>query len=550
MQTAVQTIVSGVNEAGLIQNLKVMFTTTGVVLSELMQNSRRAGATSVQFDFDEATKSLVVTDNGCGIDDWRVLLTIADSGWSEEVMQADRPYGMGFFSVAFSAENILVESRGKAIEFSADDLIAKRHIAVLKSEFIGGTRVTMNGFKLNASMIETALKRFARGFELPVIWQGKTLPSPHAREQLNGVMTDIGFVSHPCIHGESTKLPRAIEVYCQGLPVKVEGASSTSSYRWGDEAELTTVIHLDHLKFQPRMPDRECIVDGAAAGQAINAVLKAMYQSFLERQKSSMSAEAFATAYWAMARAVGMQDVMNDVPFIPAAALYTFSDTPYRTSDGESYLEQRDIGVTQAEVEAGSVILMNDYDPDDEEEDGMIKLMTACLANWVMVEGLSKNHWASQHVKHLGGIRMDATYAGNLVRENFSGHYVWGEVILADRLHVSFADVDMDIETPVVLGDVHGEMQIIIPRAGIDEAYKVLRQASTYIDNRDVFAEMEYQTDEEELENLVRVMAGEDAPATLLRLISKSQAPSMANLRNQQFTVKFDEGGNVTVVAA
>ena len=164
--TAQETISSAVNESNFIQHLRLMFSTKDNVLSETMQNARRAGATSVSFDFNEETKTLVITDNGCGISNFKALITIAESSWSEEIMASDQPFGIGFASVSFSAEMVLVESRAKMIEFSSEDLINKVAIPIKTASFIGGTRLTLSGFKLDANRIGNSLRRLARGFSI------------------------------------------------------------------------------------------------------------------------------------------------------------------------------------------------------------------------------------------------------------------------------------------------------------------------------------------------------------------------------------------------
>lgn len=72
------------------------------VLTELLQNARRAGATRVDIDsFDLADQpTLVIRDNGTGIDDPAKLVTLGDSGWNQEIAHREDPAGMGVFSLA------------------------------------------------------------------------------------------------------------------------------------------------------------------------------------------------------------------------------------------------------------------------------------------------------------------------------------------------------------------------------------------------------------------------------------------------------------------
>ena len=193
----VENIVSSVNETRFLEHMRTLFSTSTTVLAECLQNGRRAGASRIDFDYDEAASTLSITDNGCGISDFRALITVAESGWSEETMVSEKPFGIGFFSVSFSAESIVVESRGRKIEFSSDDLVAKRQIAVQSSSFIGGTRISLVKCKLDQEKIRNALGNYARGFATPVFWRDEEVPRPHAQANLNGVTTPVGFVHVP-----------------------------------------------------------------------------------------------------------------------------------------------------------------------------------------------------------------------------------------------------------------------------------------------------------------------------------------------------------------
>lgn len=72
------------------------------VLTELLQNARRAGATKVHIDqlTEDGQDIVVVRDDGKGIDDPATLLTLGDSGWQEDIARREDPAGMGMFSLA------------------------------------------------------------------------------------------------------------------------------------------------------------------------------------------------------------------------------------------------------------------------------------------------------------------------------------------------------------------------------------------------------------------------------------------------------------------
>ena len=76
----VENIVSSVNETRFLEHMRTLFSTSTTVLAECLQNGRRAGASRIDFDYDEAASTLSITDNGCGISDFRALITVAEAG--------------------------------------------------------------------------------------------------------------------------------------------------------------------------------------------------------------------------------------------------------------------------------------------------------------------------------------------------------------------------------------------------------------------------------------------------------------------------------------
>ena len=85
-----------ISEQNLVQNLRFAFTDAKVLIAELMQNSRRAGASHICINFDEEHHALTFIDDGCGIADFEPMFTIAETGWNESVQDEESPFGMGF----------------------------------------------------------------------------------------------------------------------------------------------------------------------------------------------------------------------------------------------------------------------------------------------------------------------------------------------------------------------------------------------------------------------------------------------------------------------
>jgi hypothetical protein len=119
-----------VNQANLVKNLRFSFTNAATVLGELMQNARRAGASRVEIDFDEESRTLSVRDDGCGIGDFQPLLTVAESGWDAATVEREHPFGLGFLSALFACGHLMVQSTGGCIHAPTADILAFKPVLV------------------------------------------------------------------------------------------------------------------------------------------------------------------------------------------------------------------------------------------------------------------------------------------------------------------------------------------------------------------------------------------------------------------------------------
>lgn len=82
-------------------------------ITEMLQNSRRAGATTVWILYDEDNKFVRYFDDGHGLTDFGQLLAMGFSGWNEGIEAAEDPAGAGFFSLA--PRRVTVHSRGRKV---------------------------------------------------------------------------------------------------------------------------------------------------------------------------------------------------------------------------------------------------------------------------------------------------------------------------------------------------------------------------------------------------------------------------------------------------
>ena len=90
-----------INPARLRLGIKRAF--TGVIneiLSELLQNSARAGARNVRITADD--RGVIYQDDGRGLrdrSDFESLLKLGESGWGQRIEEDQRPNGLGIHSL-------------------------------------------------------------------------------------------------------------------------------------------------------------------------------------------------------------------------------------------------------------------------------------------------------------------------------------------------------------------------------------------------------------------------------------------------------------------
>ncbi|MEZ8733665.1 ATP-binding protein [Vibrio sp. 10N.239.312.D08] len=181
-----------VDAVGTLKNLDTIFTSSSTCITELMQNSRRAGATSLSVtlvpgspkvetighrstaektytNITPITNSIIIQDNGTGIDDFSKLFCFSNSGWDAELQDAERSYGVGFFSVLFYAESISVESNGIKYTFTKDDILNGNGSVASETDFIHGTKIHLNKVKQNCTdILIESMRSYCRAYPLEV----------------------------------------------------------------------------------------------------------------------------------------------------------------------------------------------------------------------------------------------------------------------------------------------------------------------------------------------------------------------------------------------
>jgi len=135
---------------------------------EILQNSRRAGATEVTITNKDGL--VTVRDNGCGIKDFTKLLDMGESDWDSTLEEAEDPAGVGIFCLA--PRKVTICSNGKKIVIDKDGWTGKPITLERADDCGNGTVLTFADEPWELSKVE----KHAVFSGLNVIVDGKTCP--------------------------------------------------------------------------------------------------------------------------------------------------------------------------------------------------------------------------------------------------------------------------------------------------------------------------------------------------------------------------------------
>lgn len=433
-ETPVKTLRAGVNERQLLQTLKHVFSSSFSMVGELMQNARRAGASRILFNFDPVDRMLTVDDDGSGIADFADLVQLCESGWDEQTILTEKPFGMGVFSLLYAAREITFRSRGCKLSVKLEDVIAKRAMYVQADPDGPSDRTVIELHGLSDALVniwrrppaeklgELAIYQLtseiatrARGFPIPVFLNGVECDRPFAQANLTGELTSIGFVSIPGVHaGGAADLPdvgRQTNLFLQGLPIQ-----DVRDYPHNG------AVHLDGATFTPQMPDRARLYDESEALRRIRSSLNEVIKNHIVQQKAALDRKQFVQSYWNTCRHYGLQHLLDDIPWIPRSALSyvrevsVISDNVLNRCDWEGPLSGTDPLIARADITNGGVNIWRGA-PSSTEDSAYSALILKIMQRERIVSmddesAISEGHWLEACSPHVQDLVFDVTPAG------------------------------------------------------------------------------------------------------------------------------------------
>ena len=203
-----RTIRARIHESAVKRVTRIYAATASEILAEILQNSRRAGATRVRIAVaapavrpDEIAPAtgdtpltVTITDDGMGIADPAVLLSFGENGWDDATVRREDAAGFGFASLA--RRNCTASSRmrspngevfsGWQVSLSPEHFLGEADAEVRADEeapFPHGTAISFQATE-SAAAIRTAAENAARHYPLPVAFEDRTEDNTAMLEEL------------------------------------------------------------------------------------------------------------------------------------------------------------------------------------------------------------------------------------------------------------------------------------------------------------------------------------------------------------------------------
>ncbi len=511
-----------INEEGALRNQRYAFTDRFTLVSELLQNARRAGATHIEVDYEAGTQILVVQDDGHGLDDFQKLLSFHESGWDTTTSTEERPFGVGFSKCLYAATRCLVASGHQQVDIDTEAALAKASIDVaFIDEAISGTRIELHGVDLPD--LSERIETLCLGFPVDVLFNGKPLMRRFAVAHLDTMDSPIGPVHLTGM--QDGKFSYNTLVFLQGFCVM------RPDYCPYDEVN---VVHLDSRQFMARLPDRDKLIDEDVQSKRIKAALTACWWQILESAKVRLLPEQFVAIYYEAMRAWGHWDLLNDLDVLPVELFDEIVDYPIQDDD-RSYVRQVAAAPTREAIESGTVTLVSlDWLDDDNAARWMLARAKGFLIfDWI---GLSSEHWAWHHVRFLDDETVRVEAVSEQIRVQLEGRWVWPTVILCDSVILRSAKEVAEITDA---GVCHEDV-IYIPTG--ETSGQPVRQASSFIDENDQFMSSDLEADRDALADLIRRLRSVDPVQTLDSLLQDLRLGKYPLLHGKTFEVTVGNG--------
>ncbi|WP_038215276.1 ATPase [Xenophilus azovorans] len=513
-----------INEEGAVRNQRYAFTDRFTLVTELLQNARRAGANHIVVEHYAEKQVLRVHDDGRGIGDFQKLLSFHESGWDDATIAQERPLGIGFTKCLYAATRVVVASGRQRVDLDTAASLRREAFEVETLERPqSGTAIELHG--VDIADLAQRIATLCEGFPVDVAFNGQHLERRCAEDHLALMATPIGAVH--VAGNRSGKATRGTLVFLQGFCVK-----RPAYYTVGE----VNVVHLDPEQFMARLPDRDTLIDADQQLRQVDAQVKLSWRKILQVARTQMPARQFVETYFDAMKQWGHLDLLNDLDALPAALFERIVGYPIQVAyDQRDYVEPLTTAPARRDIEEGRVTVVSLGWPDGENTGHW---MLAKHKQWLTVQAhvLHPDHWLRPHVRYIEDQDLHIEAQSELARTTLEGRWVCPLVIVCESVRIRLGDHAVDILDEGICRD--GD--IVVP-AG-ECSGEPVRQLSDFIDAQDRYREDEMEADRDALADLIRRLRSSDPVETLHSLLNELQLGKYPLLHGRRFEVAVGVG--------
>lgn len=535
-----------VNERALISNLRLAFSSEEETwIKELLQNARRAGASAIHITVEPETSTITFEDDGCGIQNLQHILTVAESGWSKDLLDSEKPYGMGFLSSLFAAKEITIASQGKMVTFDTDAILKFQDVKVsLSQKSAYSTTIILSG--VTHLPDQRRLENLVRGFPVPVFFNGQELERPCAVDQMQFVKTEVGLVSLDT-HQDTTW-------YLQGFPIHTWHVGGGSD-----------IVHLDSRKFVGRLPDRQQLENFSEVYPFVQQAIDDLHEDFLRRRCEVAIQEEnwdfFHRNAWHILNNKRLRPILNQLDFLPNTLVVGKIVGPALFYERR---QQQPVPILRSDVEGGKTLVF------DERCYASVLTQTILAAiGAVEVVQLDPGHWLYPYVIRdiedveitavdSGETKLDARKTASLELTSAAVDVVACQSIMIDAsLHTLYGPKKIHRQiTDHAIARLQGceednfdarTTTLFVPANHPGNRLALLADYYDY-DGNDELAAEHLLRDERKISRLVHLLRDGNVEAIFYGLLQDNiQACDHAQFLGKAFRVAYDQKGNLSV---
>lgn len=545
--SAKQVVALNFDVEALKQSLRFAFASDLSVIQELIQNARRAGANTVWVNTGISAAGvpmLTVLDNGCGLEDFQVLLSVATSGWSDQTKATESPYGLGFLSAVYSAKHVEVISRGKVLRLDQDRVLTNGQfeVEIYEGELPDGavTSVALHG--LNVDKVANNIASMVKGYPIDIVFNGRSL---ERTDSLDGSFTKVrsGHIKRNSASFSTSH----IRVYLQGFCVHQE--------RFGYRATLGDVVHLDPTKFYGKFPDRDIVINQVEMLKQVHDELRHLYVESLIEAKKRLPPAVFMETYYELANSLNMLQIFNDLDVLPKSFLNQVHALPFDSEFQAEYLHPglEEEFFTRSDLQAEGIVIgdLEPYRAEDDTDNTRRWIFAYASDAWMIAKTLDEAHW----VHHLVTLHEESDVTMEPVgvirqgqADSMRLHCIGAtNLVLCNDVKVTMGDASHLVGTPVYDEEANA-VYITMDDTGpayIDDC--VIQQVSSYRWDDD-FHEDERDEDVHAINQMARELAS-DSPEEQLALSLGAAISDYSKIRSMTCTIKVDANGKVEVLS-